>query len=135
MPEKEREKFKEYKNATRYEGESKYDIASRIWCVSDAYDEMHDMMVDAKLTTKQRTAGVGALVARVFALACQSTESGDTAAYQTFFYSLGKLRIRSGHFHHAVWKLANWGGGSKLKSTTPVRPLWMNFGRLIFIFI
>ena len=67
-------------------------------------------MHDTKLTYIQRSAGVGALVARVFALTCQSTDPVATKDYHKFFYYLGKLRIRPGHFHHAVWKLANWGG-------------------------
>ena len=102
-------RIKSQKNATISEGESQYDIAQRIWGVSDAYDEMYTMMT-TNHTHIQRYAGVGAIIARVFALAFQSTDSGDIAAYQKFFFFLGKLRIRSGCFHHAVWRLANWGG-------------------------
>jgi hypothetical protein len=107
MPKK---SYKDKKNATKSEGESTYDIASRIWDVSDAYDEIYEMQTNRTLTNIERDAGVGAIIARVFALACQATDATVIEAHRKFFFVLGKLRIRPAHFHHAVWKLANWGG-------------------------
>ena len=84
------------------------------WCADGAYDEMFKLMTSTaeEMPCLEQQAGIGALIARVFALACQRPQSGsgNVGKYERFFYSLGRTGVGKNHFHHAVWKLANWGG-------------------------
>ena len=70
------------------------------------------MTSTAKDTTPlQQQAGIGALLARGLALACQPPQPGrGDGGYEKLFYSMGRTGVSRNHFHHAVWKLATWGG-------------------------
>lgn len=108
-----------FKKAGANEGKPAFAIASTIWCDSDAYDHVLRIMERSDNSPLQRDAEMGAVIARVVALACKEVHTMhdhmELSSYKRFFYFLGAIGLGSigpthRMLHHAVAHLSQWGG-------------------------
>ena len=95
------------------EGATASTIAGTIWNADDAYDAVLMIMKPSK-TKLVKAAEMGAVIARVVALACQEARAVHGAvaiqSYKKFFYYLGAIGPSEGMLHHATSHLSRWGG-------------------------
>ena len=95
------------------EGATASTIAGTIWNADDAYDAVLMIMKPSK-TKLVKAAEMGAVIARVVALACQEARAVHGAvaiqSYKKFFYYLGAIGPSEAMLHHATSHLSRWGG-------------------------